>query len=211
MNNSDTDTDSMSDEFPERDPQAGTEDASPGDILSAETVRGAEVSDAADQGDSAPQDDDPERLYTKDDVDKLLAQAADSRLRIQAEYDNFRRRTAREKKQWIVDALEGFVKDLLPVLDSFDKAREVELSDGEAAAMREGLDVINKQLRGVLDQYGIAVIDPVGEPFDPAFHEALMRQSSPDHAPGTVITVFERGYSIGGRLIRAARVVVAAE
>jgi len=125
------------------------------------------------------------------------------------------RRTAREKQQWIADALEGFVKDLLPVFDSFDKARDIEsgadaVADA-AAAMREGLEVTQKLLRGVLSNYSIEVIDPVGEPFDPTFHEALMRQSSPDHEAGTVITVFERGYTISGRLVRPARTVVASE
>ena len=103
------------------------------------------------------------------------------------------------------------MKDLLPVFDSFDKARETEHGDGEAAAMREGLEVTHKQLRGVLDRYGIQVIDPVGEPFDPADQEALMRQPSADHEPNTVITVFERGYKIGERLVRPARVVVSQE
>ncbi len=183
------------------------------DAVEAKVVTDAEVADAID-GESSDSDE-PERLYTKIEVDKLLAQAAESRLRIQAEYDNYRRRTAREKQQWIADALEGFVKDLLPVFDSFDKARDIESgADAVAdagAAMREGLEVTQKLLRGVLGNYSIEVIDPVGEPFDPTFHEALMRQSSPDHEAGTVITVFERGYTISGRLVRPARTVVASE
>jgi molecular chaperone GrpE len=181
-------------------------DVTDADGATAESA--AEIDDAAASVDA---DDEPERLYTKADVDKLLAQAAESRLRVQAEYDNYRRRTIREKEQWIADALEGFVKDLLPVFDSFDKAREIEVGEGALQAMHDGLDVTHKQLRGVLDRYGIAVIDPVGEPFDPAQQEALMRQSSPDHEPNTVITVFERGYTIGGRLVRPARVVVSQE
>jgi molecular chaperone GrpE len=173
----------------------------------------------ADHGDdeepAAATDDDgeePERLYTKADVDALLRESQDRMLRVMAEYDNFRRRTAREKEQWIADALENFVKHLLPVFDSFDKARESG-SDDEAAAtaMKEGLEVTHKQLRGVLDSYSIEVIDPKGEAFDPTYHEALMRQPSPDHEPGTVVTVFERGYKLGPRLLRAARTVVAAE
>ena len=155
--------------------------------------------------------DEPEQLYTKTDVAAVLAESQDRLLRVMAEYDNFRRRTAREKEQWVVDALEDFVKDLLPVFDSFDKARETAAADdATSAAMREGLDVTHKQLRGVLDKYSIEVIDPVGEAFDPTFHEALMRQPSADHEPGTVVNVFERGYKVGSRLLRPARVVVAA-
>jgi len=169
------------------------------------------VEEAEAQAGHQHADDEPERLYTKKEVDALLTESHDRFLRVMAEYDNFRRRTAREKEQWIADALEDFVKDLLPVFDSFEKARESGGADeAAAAAMKEGLDVTHKQLRGVLDKYRIEVIDPVGEPFDPAFHEALMRQPSAEHAPGTVVTVFERGYKLGSRLIRPARTVVAA-
>ena len=189
-----------------REPVAVTE---PEDVPVEEPA--ATVEEAEAQAGVAHAADEPESLYTKKDVDALLAESHDRFLRVMAEYDNFRRRTAREKEQWIADALEGFVRDLLPVFDSFEKARESDASDeAAAAAMREGLDVTHKQLRGVLDKYRIEVIDPVGEPFDPAFHEALMRQPSAEHAPGTVVTVFERGYKLGSRLIRPARTVVAA-
>ncbi len=176
------------------------------------------VEDTGDDGAGATErhdDDEPERVYTKLDVDAMLGESHDRFLRVMAEYDNFRRRTAREKEQWIADALEDFVKDLLPVFDSFYKAREMAAGDAEGAtdvgAMREGLEVTRRQLQGVLGKYDIEVIDPVGEPFDPAFHEALMRQPSPDHEPGTVVTVFERGYKLGPRLLRPARTIVAAE
>jgi molecular chaperone GrpE len=185
-------------ETPSGDAEPAADDASDTEVID-------------DTGESADEDE-PERLYTKADVDKLLAESSDRMLRVMAEYDNFRRRTAREKEQWIVDALEDFVKDLLPVFDAFDKARENGAGDDASAlAMKEGLDVTHKQLQSVLDKYRIEVIDPVGEAFDPTFHEALMRQPSPDHAPGTVVTVFERGYKLGSRLIRPARTVVAAD
>jgi molecular chaperone GrpE len=152
-------------------------------------------------------DDDIERVYTKPELDELLAAERDRQLRILAEYDNFRRRTAREKEQWRAEGLEDFVKDLLPVLDSFDKAREAE-TDGAA---REGVEVMFKQLQSTLANHEIDVIDPAGEPFDPRFHEAMTRAPAGDHAPGTVLQVFDKGYSIRGRLVRAARVAVAAE
>lgn len=189
-----------------REPVAVTE---PEDVPVEEPA--ATVEEAEAQAGVAHAADEPESLYTRKDVDLLLTESHDRFLRVMAEYDNFRRRTAREKEQWIADALEGFVRDLLPVFDSFEKARESDASDeSAAAAMKEGLEVTHKQLRGVLDKYRIEVIDPVGEPFDPAFHEALMRQPSAEHAPGTVVTVFERGYKLGSRLIRPARTVVAA-
>ncbi len=179
-------------------PATPPEDAAPPESGRAEPETGA------------PEEEEPEVLYTRRDVERLLAEASDRHLRLAAEYDNFRRRTQREKEQWMADALEAFVKDLLPVFDSFDKARES--ATGELADVQAGLDVTHRQLRGALARCGIEVIDPAaGEAFDPRVHEAVMRRPAPEQAAGSVVTVFERGYKLGPRLLRPARTVVAAE
>jgi molecular chaperone GrpE len=151
-------------------------------------------------------------VFTQTDIDRAVAAAAadaeDRRLRVLAEYDNFRRRTGREREKWAADAVTDLVKDLLPVADSLDKAAETNPED--AAALAEGLAAIRRQLALMLEKNEIAACDPVGEPFDPQFHEALTRQPSPDHEPNTVLAVVEKGYTLEGRLLRAARVVVSA-
>ncbi len=174
----------------------------------AERVADALAGAAAD-AESDNSDDDIERLYTRADVDKIEAAAKDRHLRLFAEFENFRRRTAREKEKWSDAAIEDFVRDLLPVFDSFDKARAT--PSGDAGAMLEGLELTYKQLHAALAKNDIEVIDPLGEAFDPRWHEALMRRPSEDAEAGTVLEVFERGYRIGKLLIRPARTVVASE
>ena len=189
--------------------QAAETNASGGPAVHDEGVTGGgdDSSAAAEHG------DEPERLYTEVDVAalrrELRAEAEDQRLRLLAEYQNFRRRTARERERWTAEALEPFVKDLLPVFDSFDKARAIRT--GDAAAVAEGLDVTYKLLRTALDKHDVEVIDPLGETFDPQWHEALMRRSSDEHESGTVVEVFECGYRIGDVLVRPARTIVAGE
>jgi molecular chaperone GrpE len=162
---------------------------------------------------SATTTDEIERLYTAKEVRERLDQAhtqfEQRYLRLMAEFENFRKRTARERELWAAEAVSAFAADLLGVLDSFDHAREK--SAGAPAPYVEGIDVTAKQLRSTLRKHGIECVDPLGEPFDPRFHEAFSQVPSGEHEPGTVAVVVEKGYTIEGRLLRAARVVVAAE
>ena len=107
-------------------------------------------------------------------------------------------------------ALERFATDLLAVVDSLEMA----LSTGEDAdvdAYREGSEATLKLLTTVMQRFGVEPVDPEGEPFDPNRHEAMTMQPSPDAEPGSVLTVYQKGCSLNGRLLRPARVGVAAE
>ncbi len=131
-------------------------------------------------------------------------------LRKLAEFDNFRKRTERERQEMERRAGERLVGAVVPVLDNFDRA----LQHGEAsepAAFRRGVEMIAKQLWDVLQREGMAVLDPADEVFDPELHEAVARVEDSDHAPGTVVHVMAKGYLLGGRLIRPAMVAVAVE
>lgn len=158
------------------------------------------------------EDDEIERVYTEPEVRERVEAAREEAqqryLRVLAEYDNFRKRTQRERAQWSAEAVNDFVKDLLSVFDSFDRALAIETDD--AQAMRDGLMLTKRQLDAALEKNGIRAVDPQGETFDPNLHEALTRAPSPDHEEGTVMEVFEKGYLNGERLVRAARVVVSA-
>ena len=147
------------------------------------------------------------------EVEALREQAAanhDRYLRAVAELENVRRRAARDVANARRYGVEKLAQALLPVLDSLeaglataDQASAESLLDGKKATMR--------LLNAALEQVGIKELDPHGEPFDPALHEAMAMAPSEDAEPGTVIEVFQKGYSIHDRLLRAARVVVARE
>ncbi|MDT8406430.1 MAG: nucleotide exchange factor GrpE [Methylococcales bacterium] len=130
-------------------------------------------------------------------------------LRLQAEMDNLRRRTQKDLENAHKFALESFVKDLLPVLDSLELGLYAATGDSdEVAKFREGTELTLKQFYDVLSRHQIEVIDPAGQPFNPEWHQAMSMQPSAEHAPNTVITVFQKGYSLNSRLIRPAMVVV---
>jgi len=134
----------------------------------------------------------------------------DIHLRKLAEFDNFRKRTERERVETTLRANEEFVRELLPVLDNFDRALE-HSSDADAGAFREGVMMIAKQLWDTLERRGVRVIDPIGQPFSPEFHEAVHRIEDDSLEPGTVALVLNKGYLYNGRLVRPAMVGVVAE
>ena len=136
------------------------------------------------------------------DVDALKDQA----LRAHAEAENMRKRAARDVENAHKFALERFATELLPVIDSFERAVE---AAADAQAGVQGLELSLKLLFDVLGKSGIEVVDPVGEPFDPTFHEAITVLENPDVEPGSVIEVIQKGYVLNGRLVRAAMVIVA--
>ena len=134
----------------------------------------------------------------------------DKYLRLAAELENVRKRAARDVEKAHKFALERIVADLLEVRDSLEMA----LSAGEESSIEnllEGNEITLKLLKTVMQRYGVEDIDPLGEPFDPNQHEAMTMQPSADAEPDSVLTVFQKGYALNGRLLRPARVVVAAE
>jgi len=127
-----------------------------------------------------------------------------------AELENFRKRAARDVENTRKYAIERFAGELLGVADSL----EMGIAAGEAAdaaSLLEGKQATLKQLRKVLADFGVEEIDPVGERFDPEYHEAMTMQPSAEVEPGSVLTVIQKGYRINDRLLRPARVIVAAE
>lgn len=134
----------------------------------------------------------------------------DRYLRTAAELENVRKRSARDVENAHRFALERFSKELLAVKDSL----EMGLAAAEGAnvdSLLEGKAATLKLLGSTMQQFGIEVIDPAGEPFDPEFHEAISLQAADDAEPGSVVTVVQKGYSLNGRLLRPAMVIVAAE
>ena len=144
------------------------------------------------------------------DVDELARERdelVDALQRLQAEFANYKKRAAREQEALVTRAHERLVKDLLPVLDDLGRALEA-AEQHEEAKLEEGVRLVHRQLASVLDREGLAEI-PTDGAFDPNVHEALLTQPS-DEPPGSVLEVIQRGYTLGDRVLRPARVVVAA-
>lgn len=143
-------------------------------------------------------------------LESELDELRDIHLRKLAEFDNFRKRTERERVEIKRHANEDLVRDLLPVLDNFERALE-HRSESDAGAFHEGVEMIAKQLWDTLERQGVTIIDPIGEPFSPEYHEAVHRVEDESLEPGTVASVLAKGYVCNGRLVRPAMVGVVSE
>jgi molecular chaperone GrpE len=130
----------------------------------------------------------------------------DQYMRSRADFDNYRKRTEREKAEYFRYALADTFRDILPVLDNFERALAADT--GVADDFRTGVEMIQKQLADVLARGGLVTIDPAGEPFDPNFHEAIARHETTDVAPHVVVDVLQKGYLLHDRLLRPAMVRV---
>lgn len=155
-----------------------------------------------------PSDTEVDRLREVIDQMQLeLNQVRDHYLRKLAEFDNFRKRIEREREELQRTASELLVRELIPVLDNFDRAVK-HASDSDLESFRQGVEMIAKQLWDVLEREGLETLDPTGKPFQPEFHEAVQRVEDPDQVPGTVAWTLAKGYLFGGRMLRPAMVGV---
>lgn len=128
--------------------------------------------------------------------------------RWQADFQNLQRRTAREVLETRQNADADFAKDMLQVVDHFDMALTVDPAKVDPKTLFDGLKITYDELRKVLANRGIESFDPTGKPFDPHQHEAVMQEPSDTHPPMTVLQTFQRGYKIGDRVLRPAKVKV---
>ena len=131
-------------------------------------------------------------------------------LRAAAELENVRKRAVRDVENAHRFALENFGRELLAVVDSLEMGLAA-ADSADAQALREGSEATGKLLKVTLERFGISEVDPEGEPFDPEMHEAMSMMPSPNVEPGSVAQVIQKGYALNGRLLRPARVIVAAE
>jgi molecular chaperone GrpE len=129
-------------------------------------------------------------------------------LRKTAEFDNYRKRIDRERREHADQAVTDLLLELLSAVDDFDRALTVDAGPG-AAAYRKGIELIHTKLHDLLRKYGVRPIEALGTDFDPNIHQAVMHEASPDHREGEVIGELRRGYLIHDRLLRPAMVKVA--
>jgi molecular chaperone GrpE len=172
-----------------------------------ETQEDAQTPDAKPEQEAGVESQDPETVLAE-----LQAKADENwerYLRASAEVENIRKRAGRDVENAHKFALERFGKELLAVKDTLEMGLAVEGASVES--LLEGSNATLKLLGSTMERFGIVEVDPVGEPFDPEFHEAISMQPSDDVEPGSVVTVVQKGYTLNGRLLRPAMVIVAAE
>lgn len=165
------------------------------------------------QKDAAAQEDAETFTVTREQMEKMdalagqLEDANDKYLRLAAEYDNYRKRTAKEKESIYQDAKIDTIAKFLEVYDNLERA--VSQSGDEENAHKKGMEMIFHQLESALEKMGVTVIDPVGETFDPVKHNAVMHIDSEDLGENVVSQVFQKGFLLGEKVIRFAAVQVA--
>lgn len=134
----------------------------------------------------------------------------DQLLRRAAEFENYRKRTERERSENYNRARADVILELLPVIDNFERAMSsLEKSVDDAKGLRHGVELIHKQFRDALSKFGLQEIEAVGKVFDPNVHEAVTMEATDQHEENTIIEEFERGYKLGDRLLRPSKVKVA--
>ena len=141
-----------------------------------------------------------------DGLNKDLQEKKDRLLRLQADFDNFRRRSAKEREEICAVVTQNFCKDMLPLLDNFERAMAAETKDVEA--FQKGVEMIFTQFQEILKKNGLEHIEAVGQKFDPNFHQAVMRVEDPEKEDDTVAQELQKGYMVKGRVIRPSMVQV---
>jgi len=161
----------------------------------------------------SPQAADTDESIEEDPQALLQAKADenwDKYLRAAAELENVRKRASRDVDNARKFAVERFAAEMLAVRDSLELGLQAD-TKADAEQLTAGSEATLKLLSTSMERFGVVEVDPQGEPFDPELHEAITMQPSGDVEPGTVLTVFQKGYTLNGRLLRPARVVVAQE
>lgn len=173
-----------------------------GNDLAGETTAEGFSADAAAAGEEAS---------TEENLRQEINNLNDKYLRLFAEFDNFKRRSARERIELVGTASKSVILALLPVLDDFDRAQKSMESAEDMQAVKEGIDLIITKFRNILSQQGVREMQSVGEPFDADLHEAVTSVPAPsEELKGKVVDQLEKGYYLNDKVIRFAKVLVGA-
>ena len=167
------------------------------------------VSDDAYARGASATDDDRAEADPVSDAQRTLDEQREKYLRLAAEYDNFRKRTAKERTEAGWRGQAELVKQLIDPLDDLQRFAHVDPATTDAATIVQGVDLVEKKLHKLLGAAGLEIVDPIDQPFDPAVHEAVMTEPAPSSEDDSMVSrVFQRGYRFNGQLLRPARVVV---
>lgn len=177
--------------------------------VSAEEAAGAEAQAEAGNDEAAVEAEAEQDPAAEAEALKVqLAEGAERMKRLQADFENFRRRTRQEKEELSNMVVQDFIKELLPMLDNFDRAMAAEATD--AAKFQQGVEMIYNQLTEILKNKGMELIDTKDAKFDPNFHQAVMRVENPDLEDEAIAMELQKGYMVKGKVIRPSMVQVVA-
>lgn len=169
-----------------------------------EVVENPEVEILEEEQENQEEQEDTEKAQLKQEKDE-----AEQRLvRLQADYDNFRRRTQKERENDMKYRSQDLINELLPVLDNFERALQVEVNDDSAQNFVEGMNMVYRQLKDALTKEGVEEIPAQGEPFDPHMHQAVMQVEDENYDSNVVVEELQKGYKLKDRVIRPAMVKV---
>lgn len=135
-------------------------------------------------------------------------ESLDKMLRLQADYENRKKRQEREKLDFLKFANENLITELLRVMDDFERAIDSAKNSSDAKVLLEGLEMVRHDFQDIMEENGLKVIDPKGQPFDPDQHEAIEHIEDDDHPANTVLEVMRKGYGLNGKILRPAAVKV---
>jgi molecular chaperone GrpE len=187
-----------------------TTDSLEGSGLEAEPPAGAPDPDSGGADGGATGTDESTKLQTQlAEKEREVAELKDRYLRLLADTDNARKRMRQQSEESVRIQRESFLRDLLPIVDNLERAVEAARGGGNGQPIVEGVELVLRSLLDFLKSHGVTQLKAVGQPFDPQLHEAVDQVTSGEHPPNTVVNEFHRGYLIGDRMLRTARVAVA--
>ena len=193
-------------EAAQEDAAEGSEEEAPEEAASEAAAMQEEAPEEVAAADAAMQEEIEALKGQVDGLNKDLQEKKDRLLRLQADFDNFRRRSAKEREEISAVVTQNFCKDMLPLLDNFERAMAAETKDVEA--FQKGVEMIFTQFQEILKKNGLEHIEAVGQKFDPNFHQAVMRVEDPEKEDDTVAQELQKGYMVKGRVIRPSMVQV---
>ena len=166
---------------------------------------------AAPEGDAAEAAEAGEPEEAEGDLAGELKKAQDRLLRLQADFENFRRRALSERRDIYQYGHENLVKDLLSTVDNFDRAigHARESGGGDFEGFLQGVELVQREFLGILENHSVCEVEALGKAFDPSVHEAMAQLPDGSVAPNTVVEVLQKGFQLRDRLLRPARVIVA--
>ncbi|WP_046214695.1 nucleotide exchange factor GrpE [Paenibacillus wulumuqiensis] len=169
------------------------------------------AAESVDTTDSANTESAAEEVVSRAELERVQAHADDQTqrlLRAQADFDNFRRRTQKEKEELAKYASAQLITELIPVIDNFERAMATRPENPELKSFSKGVDMIFRQLSDVLKNTGLTPMEAVGQPFNPEFHQAVMQVESDEYEEGIVVEELQKGYVLKDKVIRPAMVKV---
>ncbi len=178
--------------------------------LNTENTKKQEVKEEENVKKEQQTEETTQQSEKEDDCEKKLAESQEKYMRLAAEYDNYRKRTMKEKMDLIKSGGEDVLVNILPVIDNFERALKAIDETDDVEAVKEGIHLIYKDFMEYLKQRGVTEIETVGQKFDTDLHEAVAQMpAQSEEQKGTVIDVIQKGYKLNGKVIRFAKVVVA--